>query len=479
MTRNAFILMPAKAVEAVLLLVMSALYTRLFPKEVNGLYQGVNATVLVLFLVTSAWLYNASARFVSEYRSEEGKKKFYSTFVLTFGLISLLCLLVGGLLWATLGNVLYFAASMMLCSYSLFTIMNGLLIQNEKIMVSIGVSLLNVGGKILVTLLLVSLGGNQTPLPAIFGAVASDLVAATVAMAVLRAAKNTRPRHFSKSLLTDLLVFGVPLIGMSVGTGLLTQIDRFIVMFMKGAGEFAVYSTNYVVSSGVFGMIAAAVIRAMYPSLIQSYTREGRLAAEKLFTQGARLYFLIGMPACLGLCAVSMPLSQVMFEKTYWPGGNIIGIAAMAYFFMDLAEYAVKGFELTKNTKPVLWYSLAAATVKIIATFGLTYLLGIQGAAWGTLVAFFLYLVILIIFMRPVFTFHIDWKSTLRILFAALLCFGAAWGTVQFLPAGTLVKLVVAVLAGGGTYIAAILLSGELKPELQMLRAARQGKKNS
>ena len=35
-----------------------------------------------------------------------------------------------------------------------------------------------------------------------------------------------------------------------------------------------------------------------------------------------------------------------MFEDTYWSGASIIGIAAAAYFFMDLTEYAIKGFGL-------------------------------------------------------------------------------------------------------------------------------------
>lgn len=162
MTRNALILMPAKALEGVLLLVMSALYTRMFPPVVNGQYQITNTTVLALFLVSAAWLYNASARFVSEYRSPEGEKKFYSTFMLAFGVITCVVLALGALIWRLTGNLLFFAGSMMLTTYSLFTIMNGLLIQTDHILVSIGVSLLDVAGKILCAALLVGLRG-ETP----------------------------------------------------------------------------------------------------------------------------------------------------------------------------------------------------------------------------------------------------------------------------------------------------------------------------
>ena len=76
MTRNALILMPAKVLEGVLLLATASIYSRVFPPVINGQYQLVNSTVLALFLVTAAWLYNATARFISEYRSPEGEKTF-------------------------------------------------------------------------------------------------------------------------------------------------------------------------------------------------------------------------------------------------------------------------------------------------------------------------------------------------------------------------------------------------------------------
>lgn len=483
MTRNTLILMPAKVLEGVLLLVMSSLYSRMFPEEINGQYLLTNTTVLALFLVTAAWLYNASARFVSEYRSRDGEKKFYSTFVLAFGVITLAVLALGALAWRITGNILFFAGAMMLSTYSLFTIMNGLLIQTEHIMVSIMVSLLNVAGKVACTALLVATKGSATPLPAVFGAVISDIVASSIAMRVLHVPRNTRIKSFSKDLLGDLLVFGVPLIGMSIGTGLLSMADRYIVAFMKGDVGSAIYMTNFTVSSGIFGMIAAAVVRATYPSLIAGYTADGRAAAEKLLAQGTRLYFLIGMPAALGLCAVCQPLSHFMFRETYWSGASIIGIAALAYFFMDLTEYAIKGFELTKNTKPVLGYSLTAAVIKIAATFGLTYLLGIQGAAWGTLIAFALYFVIVVVGMRKTFRFRPDPKSTARIFISALLCAASAWLVCRFLPladtgAGAFLKTVAGVAVGGIVYLVCIVASGEMKPELEMARQALANRKN-
>lgn len=484
MTRNALILMPAKVLEGVLLLATASIYSRVFPPVINGQYQLVNSTVLALFLVTAAWLYNATARFISEYRSPEGEKTFYSTFLLSFGVITLAVLAVGAGAWLISGSFLCLAASVMLTTYSLFTMMNGLLIQTDRLMVSIAASLLDVGGKLAFSCLLAALFTAETPYPAVFGAVLGDLAASLVAMAALRAPFHIHPQYFSRRLLQDLLAFGLPLIGMSVGTGLLSMVDRFIVAAMMGEANASVYISNFTVSSGIFGMIAAAVVRAVYPSLIAGYARDGLKAAETLLSQGLRIYFLIGAPAALGLCAVCQPLSRFMFTEVYWPGASVIGIVALAYFFMDLTEYAIKGFELTKNTKPVLRYSLLAAGVKIIATVALIRLLGIQGAALGSLAAFLFYFLLVVRGLRNSVRLRPDWKSTARILASALLCALAAWLLCRILPfgdtgTGAFLKTVCGALAGGGVYLLCLLLSGELKPELEMVRQAIQARRGS
>lgn len=468
MTRNTLILMPAKVLEGVLLMVMTALYTRWFTLKTYGSYQLINTTVLVLFLVTSAWLYNAAARFVADYKTDDEKRKFYSTFVISFGVICVAVILVGVGGSIVADTSLFVYGALMLCTYSLVTIMNGMLIQTGKIGASIAVSLLSVSGKIVCALVLMKIipSGANSVVPAVFAAVISDIIASSVAMRVLHIVSFTKIKSFSKTLLRELLKFGVPLIGMSIGVGLLSMIDRYIVSYVMGDESLAIYAANYTISSGIFGMITAAAVRATYPALIAGYSRGGRPEAENLLTHGLRLYLLIALPAAAGLCAVSAPLAAFMLDAKYAIGAQVIAITALAYFAMGLTEYAVKGYELTRRTKPVLVFSLIAAAVKIAATFALIPIFGIEGAAYGTLVAFATYFLLVVISMRKIFTFRPALKSTLKILLASALCFCGAYCVVAFLPGGALLKLVGGVFAGGALYFAALLACGELKSEI-------------
>lgn len=474
MTRNTLILMPAKVLEGVLLMAMNALYTRWFAAEIFGEYNLVTTSVLVLFLVTSAWLYNSAARFVSDYKSDDEKRQFYSTFVIAFAVISAFVVAAGAIIGVAASNILFFYGALMLTTYSLFTIMNGMLIQTGKIAFSIIVSLLSVSGKIICALVLKNMSASGAPSVAlvIFAAIIADVIASSVAMRVLKIVSYTKIRAFSKKLLRELLKFGVPLIGMSIGVGLLSMIDRFIVNAVMGSASLGIYAANYTISSGIFGMITAAAVRATYPALIAGYNRGGRGEAETLLSHGLRLYLLIAAPAAVGLCAVCAPLAQFMLAPEYHAGAIVIGITALAYFAMGLTEYAIKGYELTRKTKPVLVFSLIASAIKIVATFALIPIFGIQGAAYGTLIAFISYFLIVVISMRPIFTFKLQKKSTMNIFIAALMCFLAAFLTVKFLPTGALLKAIAGVSAGGIAYFLTIGLTGEIKQELGGIKKA-------
>ena len=145
---------------------------------------------------------------------------------------------------------------------------------------------------------------------------------------------------------------------------------------------------------------------------------------------------------------------------------------------MGIIENKLKEHELTKNTKPVLRYSLLAAGVKIVATVALIRPMGIQGAALGSLIAFFFYFLMVVWGLRHSVRLRPDGKSCFRILASAFLCALSAWLVCRWLPAGPFLQTVCGAGAGGAVYFACLLVSGELKPEIEMVRqaiAARRG----
>ncbi len=483
MAKNAFTFLPAKLAEGLITMAITFFYTDLFTESAYGSYQIINTTVLFLYLIVVGWLANASTRYVSDCIAKKEEKTFFSTVsvcYLTIILVALAASLAGALIWKN--SVIPLTAAMF-AAYALFQVLNGMLVQTGKIKASVSLSLADVLIKLGGAYLYVNVlsGGASTPRPAMLAMITADLFAGLAAVFVLKIPKFFAFKSFSKDQYKAFLSYGLPLLGFSISVSFLNLADRFLVTFIKGTEAFAVYSANNSISSGLFTLIMAGIMRGVYPAVIKGYREGGKDEAQFLLDRGVRLYLLVAAPCAAGLLAVGPRLSEVFFTKESYHHGIIIGIAALAMFFMGLTEYANKAWELTKNTKPVLQNSIAAAAIKIAATLALIYMFGIIGAVIGSLIAFGSYFIIGYARARKVFAFKLNPASTAKIIISALLCAGGALACIRLLPIQNgIINLAASVLIGAVIYVVCLTVCGEVKEELAKIKKflTKRGAKN-
>lgn len=476
MTRNAVLFLPAKIVEGILLLMVSSLYTRIFLDTAFSDYGYVNMTVNYAHLLTATWMSLGNTRYVAaEYQKDKAAGLFSTTsviYALICGIACAVCL-IGGL--AT-GSSLFFYGAIMFCTYTAFTILNNTMVQLGFIRPAIILSLTSASLKLLLAVLFVGGQSNYpTAVPALLANIFADGIGAVGAVFVLGMPKVVRLKNFSKDLLKMLLAFGVPLMGVSLCTGTLNMIDRYLIYGFLNKQAFAIYYANSSIPSSVFNMLSVAILRGVYPSVLKAWRESGPEEARSLLGSGVRLYMLVSFPAAFGLAAVSLPFSRLFFEKGYDAGAPVIALIAFAMVFTNLTEYANKGFELVQNTKPVMANSIVATLIKIAVSVVLLMRFGFIGGAAGSLVAFAAYFVISAVRARKYLMWHVPLATVARIAGSAALCGLAAYGCT-LLPLSDLFRLVVAVAVGGVVYVACILLSGEAREEMNALRAKVRGK---
>ena len=473
MAKDTFLFLPAKVVEGLIVMLTTALYTKLFLPEAYGSFQIINTTMLVAYLISASWLSNAAVRYIGDELRKDSGREFYSTLVSSYicisGIICILCLIS----YFASGDLIWPAGALMFAAYSFFMILNGMLVQAGLVKWSIILSLTSVSLKLASAYLYVTLlpSGALTPFPAVFASMTGDFIASLGAVLALHIPAVFELKRFSKPLFSGLMKYGFPLIGVSVSIGLLNMVDRYIVVFSMGKTPFAIYSANYAISSGVFTMLMVAVMRGVYPAVLGAWREGGQTHAKPLLDAGVRLYALIAVPAAAGLTAVGPLLSRILFVRPeYHAGSSIIGITACSMLFMGFTEYANKPWELIKKTVPVLQNAACAAVVKVAASLLLLPVFGISGAAFGTLLAFFFYFFLTAFRAKKIFLFHLGGRRILNILISSILCALAAYCVTLFsIP--PIVALLGAILAGGITYFAAIVLSGEINSEIISLKA--------
>ncbi len=471
MTRNAALFLPAKVLEGVLLLMVSSLYTRIFQDTAFSDYGYVNMTVNFAYLLTATWMSLGNTRYVAgEYQKDKAAGLFSTTsviYALICGVACAVCL-AGGIVTQ---NKLFFYGAIMFCTYTAYTILINTLVQLGKVRPAIIFSLTSASLKLLLAVLFV---GGQTnypsAVPALLANIFADGIGALGAVWVLDMPKVVRRKCFSFDLLKMLLAFGVPLMGVSLCTGLLNMIDRYLIYGFLDKQAFAIYYANSSIPSSVFTMLSVAVLRGVYPSVLKAWRESGREEARALLGDGVRLYMLIGFPAAFGLAAVSRPFSRLFFETGYDAGAPVIAIIAFAMVFTNLTEYANKGFELVQNTRPVMANSILATLIKIVVSILLLTRMGFVGGAISSLIAFAAYFFISCLRARKYLMWHVPLGTILRIGGAAVLC-GAAAFACTLLPVSDLLRLLLAVPVGGAVYVVCILLSGEAKDEIAAVKA--------
>lgn len=465
MTRDAMLFLPAKIVEGLLIIACSSLYTRIFLEPAVTAFNLTNTTVQLAYLILAGWMANAATRYVGEEHQADGGRNLFSTVSTIY--IALCLLMAAGCAVgaAVTKSPVYLGGALMFCSYTAFQILNAALIQLGRVRASILLSLTSAVLKLAVAFALVGGKANYpSPVPAIAANTIADGVAALGAVFALGLPQVVRLHFFSKALLRKFLHYGVPLMGVSISVALLNQIDKYLVAGFYGDFKYAYYSSNNAIAAGLFTMISAGIMRGVYPAVLRAWRDGGRGEAKPLLDAGVRLYLLIAVPAVAGLAAVALPLSQFLFKAGYQAGAPVIGYTALAMLFMGLTEYANKAYELEQSTVQVLQNSAAAAVIKVVSSVVLLKAFGFTGGAMGSVVAFAAYFALTCIRVRRRFLFHVPAKTLIRILGSAALCGAAAYGCT-LLPLSNLLRLVLAVAAGGLVYALAIVLSGEGKAE--------------
>ncbi len=472
MTRNAMLFLPAKVIEGVLLMLCTSLYSYIFVKSAVGQFNTVNMTVNYAFLLFMAWMSNANTRYVAEESHKDKAQRLFSTTVSIYFLICAVMAVVCGILFAVTQNTQYLMGAAMFCAYAANTILNNTLVQLGRVAPAIVLSLGTASLKLLVAVLLV--GGEMnypSAQPAMIANVVADTFGAIGAVFALGIPKLYRPQLFSKELLRKLLDFGVPLMGVALCTGTLTLIDRFLVLGFFGDEVFAVYSSNNSLPASIFSMLSVAVLRGVYPAVLNAWRTDSQIKARALLNDGVRLYLLIALPAMFGLCAVATPLSTFFFAPGYEEGAPIIGYVAIAYVLMGLTEYANKGYELMQDTRPVLMNSAIAMVVKVVCSLACIQLFGYQGGAMGSTVAFGVYFLLTVITVKKrYFMWKIPTASCVRLFSAGALC-GISAYAVTLLPISNMLALFGAVAVGGVVYIGTLAVTGEIREELRWVMA--------
>lgn len=225
-------------------------------------------------------------------------------------------------------------------------------------------------------------------------------------------------------LFKDMLKFGLPTIPATFSGIILQVVDRPILKYLTNSQEVGMYMVNYRLAIPMM-LFVAMYDFAWRPFYLSHYDSDD---AKELFSR-IFTYFIV-VSAFVFLIAgfyidylVRLPFFGGRFiDQRYWSGMDIIPIVMLGYFFNGIYINFTAGINIQKVTKFLPISIAVAAFVNILANFSLIPFFGFRGAAWATLIAYFVSAMAVYYFSKRVYPIRYNWRKVM-IVFCLMLLF--------------------------------------------------------
>ena len=482
MAKDTVIYMIAKAIEAVVGIVMMSAMTYLFHKAQMGYYSTVNIAVTMAALIAVQWLNQSVLRYINQYDIDGRKGEFFDTVMDSWKKVNAFSVLAAVILLGLLKlaalhfqvidsfmavysvrvigcGILWFVA------YNTSQLMIAMLAAVREARMNLLLSVITVCGKLFFMVLFCLLWTSR--IEWIFlSYFITDGSVALLAMKRLGLFSHLRGKR-DDAIFSQLKEYGMPLMGNQFATTILNKSDIYIVLIGVGAGAAGIYQTNYSLVATAFTLINAAIMRGCYPTILRRWSEGKKEEVQVLLNEAVRMYLLIAVPAVAGVWAISRQAAEALFAAEYVEGHTVMFWVALGMMFLGLTEYSIKHWELSANTPAIFKRSMIGGAVNVALNLVLVNLLDSYFvAAVTTFAGFFVYFLLARWGTRKNLKWQLQPRTFINILLSAGIMAGAIKGLEHLLPGGKL-YLALFVLCGIIVYGLCLAATGEIRGEIR------------
>lgn len=190
-------------------------------------------------------------------------------------------------------------------------------------------------------------------------------------------------------ILKEMLKFSLPLIPASVAWWVMTSIDRYMLLYMCGAEANGLYSVAHkfptVISVVMTFFINAWQITAVRNKDDSDMGEFTSVVYEKLFCIGLVLAYV--------MILISRLLGQLFFANDFFFAWTMMPLLTVSTIFSTLSLFLGAQFTASKRSDLHLKSNLISMLANIILNYVLIKCMGINGAAYGTMLSYFIVLV--------------------------------------------------------------------------------------
>lgn len=205
----------------------------------------------------------------------------------------------------------------------------------------------------------------------------------------------------------DMRSYSIPTAISQLGWWMNNSIDRYLVVWLKGAALNGIYAVSYKIPS-IMSMICNIFCQAWGISVIKEFDPEDK---EDFFSN---TYILFNSGLCI-ICSlliiVNIPISKILFQKEFFEAWKYSSFLVLGILFSGLSSFVGGVFTAVKKTKLLAIATISSAAINVILNTCLIPEWGAYGAAIATAISFFFCWLINMINARRFIRFKYYWHK--------------------------------------------------------------------
>lgn len=462
--KDSFIYIPSKIIEGIMGIVGLIYYTRWFVPEEYGEFSLIATGIGLSTTFLMGWLSQSSLRY---YGNNQKNEDFVSTVIILILGINLAFIIFSIILmyYIPLVHKYYLYIVVLFIVSGMWAVLQSMLRAARKAYVySVTVSFTQIlkFGFTLTLVKWLNIGVESL----LISTIVFDFILVLISLRYLNIKKYFKFK-ISKRILKEIFTYGFPLVGVALISWILQSSDRIMLGWLKDTEQVGMYTIGYTIVGQPFKLILTSIMISAFPVLIKVWGNQGKREAEETLTGILRYFFMLIIPAIIGLTLLKETIFKQLVGPEYYEANKIIPWVALGLLFMGLTQYTNKVWELTERTKMILKLTAVAGIVNVLLNFIFIPWLGYEGAAITTLIAYLLYFIISTVRGYKYMKLNFNYESLLKVTCASIVMGVFIYYTNSLIS--SIISLILMIAVYGLVYLIALLIFNEGRRELKVL----------
>lgn len=194
------------------------------------------------------------------------------------------------------------------------------------------------------------------------------------------------------TIIKELIIFGLPLVMVAVGSTLLSAGDRIIIDYILGPEQVAIYSVASKISHAIQQLIIFPITMVLFPMYIRVWENDGKEQTESIVSKWFSFYSFISFLIIFGSFSIKDETMILLSNSSYKDGALLIPILTTGLLIYSAYYFISAGFFVANKTLSLAKIVFITSILNLVLNFILGKYFGLIGTAVATTIAYIIFM---------------------------------------------------------------------------------------